>query len=68
MVTLSPEAGQGSEPGMLLKRHPVGAPSAPWPRWLCHTLGRCRGGLELLPPGDREGCEAQQEALERMKH
>lgn len=61
MVTLSPEAGQGSEPGVLLKRHPVGAPLA-----LPHAV-ETMGRVGAAPPGDRESCEAQQETPERMK-
>lgn len=60
MVTLSTEAGQGSEPGTLLKRHPLGVPSAPL------AVPHAREG-SAAPPGDREGCKALQETPERMK-
>lgn len=40
-------------------------PLGPWPCRLCHTLGRRWGGLELLPPWDRESCKAQQERMKR---
>lgn len=49
MVTLSPEAGQGSKPGTILKRHAVGAPSArlavphTGEGWSCYLRGW--GGL-----------------------
>ena len=64
MVTLSPEAGQGSEPGLLLKWHPVGAPSA---ALAVPRAGETMGRVRAAAPGEREGCAARLEAPGRTK-
>lgn len=65
MMTLSREAGQSSEPGMLLKETRSGCSLAMLAvPHACKMMRR----VAAAPPREMEVCEAQQEALERMKH
>lgn len=61
----SQEAGQSSEPGMLLKETPSGCTLTVLA--MPHAW-KMMGRFAAAPLRERKGCEVQQKALERMKH